>query len=193
MTLKMLLAAAIVTISIPTIGQVVPEVQGDHAPLTVGVGYSNYNTNLSGRVGGPMFWADWKFFEGPSPLHGLGVEVEGRDLNYNRTGSVPNLRMDTISGGPIYALHINRIFNPYAKFLLGFGSIDFISSNPNYKHDTRALYAPAGGLEYSVYKDLSVRGDYEYQFWTNFFNHHALNPNGVTIGISYKFGRSYEP
>jgi hypothetical protein len=33
-----------------------------------------------------------------------------------------------------------------------------------------------------------VRGDYEYQYWRHIFGPHDLNPNGVTIGVSYDFG-----
>ena len=58
----------------------------------------------------------------------LGVEVEGRDLNFDRTGGDPKLRMDTFEGGLIYTTHFYRRFHPYAKFLFGDGSIDFTSS-----------------------------------------------------------------
>jgi opacity protein-like surface antigen len=113
--------------------------------------------------------------------------VEARDLNYDRTGSDPKLRMDTVSGGAIYTWRHYRNVHPYAKFLVGYGSIDFSSSRPNYTHDSRTVYAPGGGLDYRVYRNVWVRGNYEYQAWTDFFNHHALNPQGFTIGAAYDF------
>lgn len=188
MYLKVLLAAAIVSASIPTYAQVAPEARAPGIPLTVGVGYSNYATNWTGRLSGPTLWIDWSFYKGPSLLHGFGIEVEARDLNYDRTGSVPNLRMDTAAGGVVYTLRHYRRFNPYAKFLMGFGSIDFRTNLPYYSHDTRTLYAPGGGVDYRVYRNVSVRGSYEYQFWTDFINHHTLNPQGVTVGVAYDLG-----
>lgn len=188
MYLKMLLAATIVSTAIPTYAQVTPEARAPGIPLTVGVGYSNYATDWNGRLSGPTLWIDWNFYQGPSLLRGLGIEVEARDLNYDRTGGVPNLRMDTASGGVTYTWRHYHKLNPYAKFLMGFGSIDFQSNLPHYSHDTRTLYTPGGGLDYRIYRNVWVHGDYEYQFWTDFINHHTLNPQGVTIGVAYDLG-----
>jgi opacity protein-like surface antigen len=188
---KMFLAAGLFASAlIPAVSQVVPGGEGGGLPLTVGVGYSNYHTDWSGRLGGPMLWADWYFFNAPSLLRGIGIEVEGRDLNFGRTGADPKLRMDTAAGGPIYRWRHYRRVHPYAKFLMGLGSIDFSPINGNalgYTHDTRTIFAPAVGLDYHVYQNLWVRGNYEYQFWPHFFNDHALNPNGFTISAAYDF------
>jgi opacity protein-like surface antigen len=186
MYLKTLLAVVFVSAAIPAFAQVVPEANAPSIPLAVGVGYSNYSTDWSGRLEGPTLWVDWKFDRGPAFVHGLGLEMEARDLNYGR--SVPKLRMDTLSGGVIYTIpHLHR-FNPYVKFLVGYGSIDFAVNIPNYTHDTRTVYTPAGGLDYRVFRNVIVRGNYDYQFWADFFNHHALNPNGLTVGVSYDLG-----
>ncbi len=186
MYLKALLAAVMVSAVVPIYSQVAPEAKAPGIPLTVGVGYSNYATDWSGRLEGPALWLDWNFYTGPQFLHGFGIEMEARDLNYGR--SVPKLRMDTISGGAIYTVRHFRRFSPYAKFLVGYGSMDFVVNIPNYTHDTRTLYAPGGGVDYRLFRNISVRGSYDYQFWSNFFNHHALNPNGVTVGLSYDLG-----
>lgn len=186
MYLKALLAVAVLSAGFSSFAQVVPETKRTGIPLTVGVGYSNYATDWHGRLEGPSLWLDWNLDHGPALLRGLGVEAEARDLNYGR--STPNLRMDTVSGGAIYRWrHFDR-FNPYAKFLVGYGSIDFISTVPNYKHDTRIVLGPGGGVEYRALGNLWVRGNYDYQFWPSFFNYHALNPNGLTVGVSYDLG-----
>jgi opacity protein-like surface antigen len=188
--LKTLLAALVVSASIPALSQTVPEATAGGLPLSVGVGYSNFytdwSTDWSGRLQGPMLWADWNFYRAPSFLRGFGIEVEGRDLNY---GGVGNLRQDTAEGGAIYTWRHYRNFHPYGKFLAGIGSIDFNVNIPNYKHDSRTVYASGGGVEYRACRNVWVRGDYEYQFWTDFFGYHALNPNGFTIGASYNFRR----
>jgi opacity protein-like surface antigen len=187
--MKMLLAALLVSALIPTYSQVASSATAGGLPLTVGVGYSNYATDWNGRLSGPTLWADWNFYHGPPLLRGFGIEIEARDLNYDRTGSDPKLRMDTAGGGAIYTWRHYRNFHPYGKFLVEYGSIDFNINSPGYTHDSRTVYAPGGGLDYRVFQNIWVRGDYEYQFWPSFFHHHALNPNGFTIGASYDFRR----
>src|ERR1019366_1666917 len=92
----------------------------------------------------------------PSFLHGFGIEVEGRDLNYGRTGTDPRLRQDTAEGGGIYTSRHYRNFHPYVKFLLGYGSIDFQHITPTYSHDSRTVYTPGGGVEYRIWRNVSV-------------------------------------
>ncbi len=182
---KMLLAAFIFGASIASFSQVVPPVEQQRGlPLSLGAGYSNFESDLSGRISGIAVWIDWSFYRAPGPLRGLGIEVEGRDLNFGRTGTMPNLRFDTIAGGPIYTFRHYRRFHPYGKFLFGFGSIDFTSSIPTYSHDTRGFYDLGGGLDYRLTRTIWLRGDYQYQFWPDFGN-----PHGFTIGASYDFYR----
>jgi hypothetical protein len=157
----------------------------------VGVGYSNFDSDWSGRISGISAWVDWDFYRAPSYLNGFALEAEGRDLNWGRTGSDPNLRFDTIDVGALYKWRRYRKIHPYGKFLFGYGSMDFLTVVPTYSHDTRSVLAPGGGLDYRLTRTLWLRGDYEYQFWLSFFNGHALNPNGFTVGISYDFRHAY--
>ncbi len=186
---KLVLATLFLAATLPASAQVTPSSQQSSVPLVVGVGFSNFNTDWSGRLSGATLWADWNFNQGPSFLQGFGIEVEGRDLNYGRSSGAPkNLRQDTLEAGAIYTLRHYRNFHPYGKFIAGLGSIDFQHITPTYSHDTRTVWASGGGVEYRAWQNVWVRGDYEYQFWTDFLHHHALNPNGVTIGVAYDFG-----
>ena len=96
--------------------------------------------------------------------------------------------MDTALGGPMYQFrrHHSRI-RPYVKYLMGIGSIDF-PNGTYYSHDTRAVFAPGGGVDVRFWNSFSVRGEYEYQYWHQLFGVHDLNPNGYTIGAVYDFG-----
>ena len=98
------------------------------------------------------------------------------------------MRQDTGEGGAIYTWNRYRNFRPYAKYLVGIGSIDFATSGP-YSHDTFAVFSPGGGAEYRAWRHVWIRGDYEYQFWHHTFGPDDLNPNGITIGASYDFRR----
>jgi hypothetical protein len=173
-------------------GQVAPAATETHPPLTFGLGYSSYHTDWNGYLSGPMFWADWRFRQSSKHLGGIGVEMEARDLNYQRTGVVSNLRMDAAGGGPIYTWRHFRRIQPYGKFLVEFGSIDFtIQGIPDYTHDTRVVRVPGGGMNYHVSGNLWMRGDYEYQVWPHLGHGHALTPYGFTFGFSYDFSSSF--
>jgi opacity protein-like surface antigen len=189
--LKMFLAALAINATTSVFCQVAPQAARQSLPLTVGVGYSNYASDWNGRLQGPTLWVDWSFYQGPRVLRGFGIEVEGRDLNYGRTGTDPKLRMYTAGGGPTYTWRGDRKFRPYARFLVSYAGIDFNIQAPSYTHDSRTVYAPGAGLDYRVFRNVSMRVSYEYQFWPNFFNQHSLNPQGLTIGAAYKIGRSY--
>ena len=185
MRLKILFAMCIFTIAVPAVSQVAPDVTATGLPLTLGIGYSDYSTDWNGRLQGGTLWADWNFRHAPGFLRGLSVEVEVRDLNYMRSSRQLNLRQDTASGGVIYAWRHYQKFAPYAKFLAGYGSMNFTSGSPGYSHDSRTMYIPGGGLQYRLHERIWMRGDYEYQFWPDFFRHQSLNPSGFTIGVSY--------
>jgi len=174
--------------SLQLASQVAPSAKIGGSHIVVGTGYSNFYSDWNGRIDGITVWADWKPNHLPSIMRGMGIEFEGRDLNYNRTGRVPNLRQDTAVAGLIYSFHPFFHAHPYAKALAGVGSIDFQHIRPTYSHDTRAIYATGGGLEFRLMHSVWIRGDYEYQFWPDFFHYHTLSPNGVTIGATYQLG-----
>ena len=160
-------------------------------PFTVGAGVSNFSDDWgvsNPRQYGVTLWADWRF-RLPSVLNGLGVEFEGRDINFGTPSGIPGHRMDTALGGPTYQWRKSRRFRPYAKYLLGIGSIDYPSPGLAQTHSTTTVFEPGGGLDVRVWNRLSVRGEYEYQFWHQLFGPTDLTPSGFTIGAVYDFGR----
>jgi opacity protein-like surface antigen len=164
-------------------------------PLAVGAGFSGYNTDVgNGDMYGGTLWIDYTLRHMPHYLIGLGLEAEGRDLNYgNHPSTWTNLRMDVASGGVIYTLPRFAKFRPYGKYLMGFGNIDY--GAPLYPtHATRTVTSMGGGVDYRIFRNVWARADYEYQFWPDFWKlngaaHGAsLTPEGFTIGAMYHFG-----
>ncbi len=45
------------------------------------------------------------------------------------------------------------------------------------------------GADVRFWNCFSVRAEYDYQFWHAIFGPHDLNPNGITVGVVYDFGR----
>lgn len=175
----------------PAFSQVVPAYTGRSLPLSVGFGPSSYDVDWGhGRMYGFTVWADYYPGFIPSSLRGLGVEIEARDISMDRSYTQPNVRQDTAGGGPIYTWRHFRNFHPYAKFLYEYGSYDFtVFQAPDYKHDTRSLWAAGGGLEYRVYRPIWVRADYEYQTWQTLLGR-TPNPQGFTVGFALDFSHS---
>lgn len=150
-------------------------------PLAVGFGYSNFYTDWNGRLSGPTVTVDWN----STRIRGLGIEVQGRDLNYGRAAGAGNLRFDTAEGGPVYTFRRSGRLQPFGEFFLGFGNIDFALLHSKWSHDTRNIYQPGGGVKYSISTNVWVRASYEYQIWPDLVRHHALTPNGLTVGAVY--------
>lgn len=194
MQLKSVFAMLFLTASFPLFSQVAPEAKQGGWPLVVGVGFSDYYTEMfAKRMEGTTVWTDWNIEHGPSFLRGFGVEAEARLLNFGQPQG-QKLRQGTAGGGPVYTVRHFRNFYPYGKFLLDYAAMDHIKSPrlpPWYTGDTWTSYAWGGGVEYRARRGVWVRADYEYQFWrVKFFNPNSfLNPQGVTVGVSYDFSR----
>ena len=193
---KLVLAALITLSSLPAISQVAPAAKVSGLPLGVGGGISDYDTdyyrpNISywnGRMIGVSAWADYSLF------HGLGIEAEG---NITFAGQPPTyapdgetiygtLKEETIQAGIIYKYHPVLHVRPFAKALGGVGRIDFPSVNPFYTQENSGLYSIGGGIEYKAWRNVYLRGQYEYQWWNDFRSgSQSLNPNGFSIGATY--------
>ena len=175
--------------ALPVFAQTSPAASQGGVPVVIGVGMSYFSPDWGPgrRMVGVSAWVDL-FPRGlPRKLDGLGIEAAGHAMDFGVTSDVPpNLRQDTGEGGVIYAWNRYRNFRPYAKFLVGLGSIDFPRVG-TYSHDKFLVTDPAGGAEYRVWQHVWIRGNYEYQYWHHTFGPHDLNPNGVTIGASYDF------
>jgi hypothetical protein len=189
--LPLALAVLFLTSSGLAHSQVEASASRDTSPFSIGAGASYFNVDWRHNgMYATTFWADWHPARIPSALRGLGGELEGRDINYDRPSTVPsNFRQDTLLGGPIYTLPRFGNFRPYVKALFGFGSFDFrFSYNPKYAHDTRSLGEYGGGFDYRAWHHVFVRTEYGYQDWESLFQGHNRNPRGFSLGVLYDFG-----
>ena len=187
-------AALLVVVVIPVYSQTNPAAVNGTLPIAVGMGLSGFSPDFgSGLLMGGTLWIDYTPARVPQILQGIGIEAEGRDLSLNRSSSQPpNLREDVASGGVIYFWRGNDKVRPFAKALFGLGNIDYELGNSVRRHDTRTVTSLGGGLEYRAFQNIWVRGDYEYQFWPDFWKNATpagqLTPQGFSIGVSYDFG-----
>jgi Outer membrane protein beta-barrel domain len=107
----------------------------------------------------------------------LGVEGELRFLRWNQTYDIHE---DNYELGPRYRIRWGH-WEPYGKFLVGNGQFNFPFS---YGHGGYLMLVPGAGVDYHYHR-FTLRGDYEYQHWTN-FQHSTLSPDGFSLGIGYR-------
>jgi Outer membrane protein beta-barrel domain len=152
-------------------GQVVAAGHGG-AHIVAGGFISSFSPDYgSSRLDGVGGWVDLN-------LRGhLGAEGELRFLRWNQTYAVHE---DNYELGARYRWRFGR-WEPYGKFMIGNGQFNFPFS---YGHGGYLMLVPGAGVDLHYHR-FTVRGDYEYQHWTN-FQHSTLSPDGFTVGIGYR-------
>jgi hypothetical protein len=163
------------------------------APTAYG---SRFSLNAGGM--GSLFQPDYKGGGVPAasstPLVGIGayadaqfsrwfgIEAEGRWLRFNQ---YVDIHQDNYLIG--YRLPIQRLrfrsFTPYAKVLVGYGTMNFEYNNA---HGRFTDIAYGGGLDMHTAGGLTIRPvDLEYQQWPNWLGT-TLHPWGVSAGVSWR-------
>jgi hypothetical protein len=188
-----LLMLLLAEFSATAFAQVAPSARdGGPIPVVLGGGYSNFSMDWGSghRSSGITAWADVYPFHGI--VRNLGIEGEGRASRWGNP--IPNLREDTVQGGVIYSWSRYSRIRPYAKYLVGVGSIDFPASQsaPNYTHDTFTVTSIAVGADFQIHQHIWIRAEYQYQWWPGAFGH-TLTPNGITAGAHWDFRRPSSP
>lgn len=176
--------------------QSAPAASEQKFPLAAGVGFSGYNPDFNGgHLLGGTLWIDYSLPYMPWFLHGIGIAGEARDVRYGRSASLApyDLRQNEAEGGVNYSWRHYSNFRPYGKILFGYGNTEYGLTTDRH-NDSRTIGAVGGGLDYRIFRRVWLRGDYEYQFWPDFFKHPnttipagQLNPQGFTIGAMYHF------
>jgi opacity protein-like surface antigen len=177
-------------------GQAPPSAKVITPNLQVGAEFSGFNTDVLETPHpfeyGVGAYADMKVL-GP-----IGVELEGRTIQFNQR---ENVRQDTFSGGLRYVLNRGPLATHrallYAKALDGVGSADFprgtYGNDYNRQHDTFTVFTLGAGVDYGLTHRISLRGEYEYQYWFDYGRGQAekglgtANPSGFSVGVAYRF------
>lgn len=178
-----------------TFSQTVPSAYGPSArPLDVGVGVSENFLDWSpgSKMLGVSAFADWHCFQSRG-LSRVGIEGEGRDVNYMHPSGLSKMRFDTAQGGINFTLASGEKGRFYAKGLAGVGSIDFPGTTfpSGITHKTQQMFSLGEGLDIRLGEFLNLNLDIESQIWLHFFpKGSALTPSALTVGVSHTFGRS---
>jgi Outer membrane protein beta-barrel domain len=183
---KWLVLGLFVTGYVAANAQVEPARMGGLPPVNVGLSFSDFSPDYTlKRLYGAGAYAN------VMPLHygpvDLGLEGEWKILSLNQ---VVHVHERSLSVGLIGQLRNNYYgFKPYGKFMYGLGNFyypQFTSVRPAFYTDSFGIFVLGGGADHHLHGRFSIRGDYEYQRWTHFRGAKTLNPNGFTVGVSYK-------
>jgi hypothetical protein len=108
--------------------------------------------------------------------HGLGLEGEGRWLEWHQVNDV---HVETYSAGVRYHVTLGR-WLPYGKGLIGWGDFNFPF---DYAHGSYLTWTAGGGVDYHLTRRFYIRAaDVEYQNWPQ-FTYGAMTSVGVSAGV----------
>lgn len=167
--------------------QVEPTARVGGIPVTFGIGMSDYSLDYGPgrRMQGPVVWAAVDIF------HGLGIDASARTIFMNTPPELTRMQQSTFLGGVYYEGPRIWVARPFVRAAAGLGVIEFPSNNPKYTRDSYSVGAPSAGLDFQVSSHVAIRAQYEYQAWKKFHGPHYLDPQGVTVGVSYSLRRRH--
>jgi len=179
-----------------------PSATGGEATLSAGAEMSGYNPDwgcgnsapfCTNELVGPTVFFDFD-------MHGrFGVEGEASWLNFHGPGGEVE---ENYLGGPRYRFFRYHRLSGWLKVEVGGGWIT-TSGYPaaGSLKGSYFVYAPGGTLQYPLTHRWTLRGDYEWQVWPSFAgpptynattgtvvqNNNGLTPNGLSVGVAYRF------
>lgn len=197
-------AGIVVLLLIPasTLAQSPPSAVGGNSSLWAGGEISSFNPDYSCSSDVPFNCSNQ--LVGPAVFFDLnvtpkwGAEGEARWLHWD--GEDGQIESNYLAGGRYRAVRYRRL-QGWVKFLVGAGLI----TTPGFPvagslRGSYFAYAPGGTLEYPLTHKISLRGDYEFQFWPSFVgpptysatgalvqHDNGLAPNGFSLGVTYRF------
>jgi hypothetical protein len=180
-----LLASALLLCPARASSQVAPSAYDSSRNIWAGAEYSNFLPDF----GPPQRLSGIGVYVDLNVTSRLGVEGEARFQRFN--GFYGESQDNYLIGPEVILLHRGKL-RPYAKVLFGIGQNDFPLTIGTGKY---FILAPGGGVDYRLSRRISLRAEYEYQFWPSAPGvagepSNGMKPNGFSAGFAYKlFGR----
>ncbi|MEO6983163.1 MAG: outer membrane beta-barrel protein [Edaphobacter sp.] len=157
------------------------------AQISVFGGLTGTYTDLEGgKNGGITAGADFTFLSLPH----VRPALELRGTYPVKSGHIDSQKNFLI--GPKVESQFGR-FRPYANFLIGRGSIDYLNggllyNNVLYLRTNTTVYSPGVGVDFDLSTNWSAKADFQYQYWhIPATRAGSLHPKATTLGIVYRF------
>ncbi len=193
MGVKLLVAVAVLLVSIPGLAQVQPAAGGGKVTLPVNFSAGAGMNYFSGDWGkadinrwGPSAWVTATFW------HCLGVNAEGHSMILGGNQIASNYKLFVGEGGLMCTMGYWGRFQPIYKGEIGLASLTQPGNGTGKLHSTYWTWSLGGGAEYHMGGHWWTRVDYTYENIPGFRGitgqSHTLNPRGITFGETYRFG-----
>lgn len=161
MGIKLVVAAAILLVSIPSLAQVEPQATaGRKFPVnwSVGGGMDYFSGDWgTGDINrwGPSVWATSRFW------HCLGTNVEGHSMIIGGNQLASKYKLFVGEGGAMCTMGYWGRFQPIFKGEVGFASLSQPGNGSGHLHSTYGTWSVGGGAEYHTAGQLvDARGLY---------------------------------
>lgn len=192
---KLLVAVAVLLVSIPCIAQVEPAAGKGKQILPP--------IRWSAGAGMDYMSADWKAGDinrwGPAAWvtatmwHCLGLNVEGHSMILGGNQAASDLKLFIGEGGLVCTMGYWGRLQPIFKGEMGFASLSQPPNPTGDRHSNYWTWSVGAGLEYHIRGHWWTRVDYTYEaipdfYSTNSKQFHTLNPRGIAFGATYRFG-----
>lgn len=113
--------------------------------------------------------------------HWIQLEAEGRWMRWN--GYAGETQDNYLIGPRIPIRQLGSKTQLYGKALIGAGKMTF----PNgYGYGTFTDLAFGAALDHQLSRKLSVKADFEYQYWPVWLTNNSISPYGVSVGVGYR-------
>ncbi len=159
----------------------------------------NFNAGL-----GMDYWAgDWgnadihrwgaSAWASTSIWHCLGINAEGHSMIAGGNRIASHYKLFVGEGGLMCTVRAWDRFQPIYKGGLGFASLTQPGDGRGKFHSTYSIWSFGAGVDIHTGGRWWTRVEYTYEGFPNFYSgithqYHTLNPQGITIGMTYHFG-----
>lgn len=170
----------------PASAQVVPAGYEPAHSIWVGGEYSNFGASFPyqspQRLQGAGVFGDYHV------EHWLWLEGEASFLSFG--GFAGSTESSYLAGPRVSVLRRTRL-QFFASPLVGVAAIHYPYAIGSARY---FAFAPTGGLDYRLSNRWMLRAQYQYQFWLDSPGYanapsHELTPNGIRLGVAYRFFR----
>lgn len=113
--------------------------------------------------------------------HWVQLEAEGRWMRWNQNQG--ETQDNYLIGPRIPIMQFGRGTQVYGKAMIGYAKMTFPAG---YGYGSFTDLAFGGSVDHRLGRKLTVKADFEYQYWPVYLNNSSLSPFGVSVGVGYR-------
>src|ERR1700719_4756769 len=164
--------------TVATIGhtQAVESARSRQMTVTAGGMASGFRTGEGGHyLVGAGTYVDLHF------THWFQLEGEARWMRWDQY--LGEQQDNYLIGPRVPIVSFGRSTQIYGKAMIGYAKMTFPGG---YGYGSFTQFAFCGSIDHHLSRKLSVKADFEYQYWPVYLNNATLTPYGASVGMGYR-------